>query len=74
MKKVLLEINGARGYGAEQVHSITLGELKNMVEEYIEYYGENTEIATHDETNRYGASYGVIYNITEVEEDEEDFE
>ena len=72
MKKVLLEINGARGYGSEQVHSITLGELKDMVEDYIEYYGEDTEIVTHDDINRYGASYGVIFNISEEENYDEE--
>ena len=72
MKKVLLEINGARGYGSEQVHSITLGELKNMVEDYIEYYGEDTEIVTHDDSNSYGASYGVIFNISEDENYDEE--
>ncbi len=69
MKKLQLEINGAMGYGAEQVRSITVGELKEM----LECYDDNDEIVTHDETNRYGASYGSIIEINEVDdEDEED--
>lgn len=70
MKKLLLKINGAKGYSSNQVNSISLGVLKDMVEEYIEYYGADTEIVTHDESNRYGASYGVIFEIAEEEEDE----
>lgn len=67
MKKIQLEINGATGYGAEQVNSITVGELKEM----LEYYDDDVEIVTHDVTNRYGASYGKIIEITDVEEDED---
>lgn len=72
MKKLLLKINGARGYSSNQVNSISLGVLRDMVEEYIEYYGADTEIVTHDESNSYGASYGVIFDITE--EEDEDYE
>ena len=67
MQKIQLEINGATGYGAEQVNSITVGELKEM----LEYYDDDVEIVTHDGTNRYGASYGKIIEITDVEEDED---
>ena len=68
--KILLEIEGARGYGSEQVKSITVGQLKEM----LEGYDDNTEIVTHDETNRYGASYGIIRYVTEDEYYDEDEE
>ena len=67
MKKIQLEINGAMGYGAEQVRSITVGDLRAMLEDYE----DDVEIVTHDETNRYGASYGKIIEITNVEKDED---
>ncbi len=67
MKKIQLEINGAQGYGAEQVRSITVGELRAMLEDYE----DNIEIVTHDYTNRYGASYGTIIEIADVEKDED---
>ena len=67
MKKIQLEIYGANGYSAEQVRSITVGELKAMLEDY----DDDIEIVTHDETNRYGASYGTIIEIADIEEDDE---
>lgn len=67
MKKIQLEIYGAQGYGAEQVSSITVGELKAM----LEGYDDDIEIVTHDETNRYGASYGKIIEIVDADEDED---
>lgn len=69
MKKIKLEIYGADGYSAEQVRSITVGDLKAMLEDYE----DDVEIVTHDETNRYGASYGRIIKITDIEEDDEDY-
>ncbi len=67
--KVLLEIYANRGYGSDQIKGMTIGELKEM----LESYDDDLEIVTHDESNRYGASYGQIRFITEdYEEDGEE--
>lgn len=72
MKKAILNIFANKGYSAKQVTGITLGELKNMIEEYIDYLGEDAEVVTQDEGNMYGASFGIITGIDE-EETEEDY-
>lgn len=72
MKKAVLNIFANKGYGADQVKGITLGELKYMIEEYIDYLGEDTEIVTQDEGNMYGASWGIITGI-DIEQAEEDY-
>ena len=72
MKKAVLNINSNEGYSASQVRGITLGELRDMIEEYIDYLGEDTEIVTEDEGNKYGASFGRI-NRVDIADDEEDY-
>ena len=74
MKKIGIEILANAGYGMDQVSSITLGELKELVDELFEQYDENTEIVTVDSGNRYGAKYGKIYVGTIEDDDEEEEE
>ena len=76
MKKVGIGILANAGYGKDQVKGVTLAELKNFIDEMIEYYGEDTEIITIDRGNVYGAKYGKLYLSNDLEdeydEDEED--
>lgn len=75
MKKIGIEILSNAGYGMDQVNSITLGELKELVDELFEKYDEDTEIVTIDGGNTYGAKYGKIYaSIIEDEDDDEEEE
>ena len=72
MKKIGIKIVANAGYGLDQVEGITIGELKNLVDELFEQYDEDTEIITIDSGNRYGAKYGKIYPRIIDDEDEED--
>ena len=72
MKKVGIKILSNAGYGADQVKGIKLGELKEFIEEMIEYYGEDTEVITVDSGNKYGAKYGKIYLVDSLDEDNEE--
>lgn len=72
MKKVGIEILSNAGYGMDQVKSITLGELKELVDELFEQYDEDTEIVTVDSGNTYGAKYGKIYASIIEDDDEEE--
>ncbi len=75
MKKLGIRILANAGYGMDQVKSITLGELKELVDELFEQYDEDTEIVTIDSGNVYGAKYGRIYgSIVEDENDDEEDE
>ena len=68
MKKVGVKILSNAGYGMDQVTGITLGELRDFIEEMIEYYDEDAEIITVDSGNKYGAKYGKLY-LEEISED-----
>ena len=75
MKKIGIGIHANAGYSAEQVKCVTLGELKDFIEELLEYNDESTEIFTVDSGNIYGAKYGEIYLDVvayDNDEDEED--
>lgn len=74
MKKIGLRILANAGYSASQVKGVTLGELKEFIDELIEDYDEDMEVITIDDGNRYGANYGKIYlqDCLEDDEDEED--
>lgn len=75
MKKLGIRILANAGYGMDQVKGITLGELKELVDELFEQYDEDTEIITIDSGNVYGAKYGKIYaDIIEDEDDDEEDE
>jgi hypothetical protein len=74
MKKIGIKILSNAGYGMDQVNSITLRELKELVDELFEEYDEDTEIITIDEGNRYGAKYGKLYSRIIEDEDDEDEE
>lgn len=72
--KVLLAVTNNQGYGPDQVSgSMTLGALRDALEEAINTYGEEAEIVTKETGNRYGARYGSvdIYADTFVGVDEE---
>lgn len=68
MKKVGIKILSNAGYGMDQVTGITLGELRDFIEEMIEYYDEDAEVITVDSGNKYGAKYGKLY-LEEISED-----
>ena len=70
MKKMGIKILSNAGYGFDQVNSVTLGELRDFIEEMIEYYDEETEVVTIDSGNKYGAKYGRLY-LQEVSEDDD---
>ena len=59
--RVTLEITNNQGYAPDQVtHTITLGDLQEILTEAINSYGEDAQIITHDGGNKYGANYGGI--------------
>jgi hypothetical protein len=74
---VLLAVSNNQGYGPDQVEgSMTLGALRDALEEAINTYGEDAMIVTKESGNRYGARYGAvdIYadTFTGVDEEDED--
>jgi len=69
MKKVGIGILANAGYGKDQVQGVTIRELKEFIDEMIEYYGEDTEIITVDRGNKHGAKYGKLYLTDELEND-----
>lgn len=73
MKKVGLSILANAGYSANQVNGVTLGELRDFIDEMIEYYDEDTEVITVDDGNVYGAKYGKLFleDVLENEEEED---
>lgn len=71
--KYQLEISANRGYGADQITGTTVADLRQM----LEGLEDDDVIITHDESNRYGASYGELLGYLEeceIEEDEEETE
>ncbi len=58
-EKIILRIRGNMGYGADQVNSITVGELRNL----LEGYDDDMEIVTENTSNRYGANFGEIITV-----------
>jgi hypothetical protein len=66
--KLQLNIKGSQGYAPDQVKTMTVGELKEL----LEGYGEGEEIYLYDTCNAYGAKFGTILNIEEDYDDEED--
>lgn len=62
-----LEINATQGYGADQAQAMSVGELINLLNDLE----DTDQIVLHDETNRYGASFGGITGeLNEVSEEE----
>lgn len=57
--KIILRIRGNMGYSADQVNSITVGELKDL----LEGYDDDMEIVTKNTNNKYGANFGEIINL-----------
>lgn len=56
--KVKIEIRSNEGYSAKQIghNTITVGELRNLLEDY----DDDAEIVTYDLNNERGASWGTI--------------
>lgn len=70
-KRVVISIKANDGYGVDQPETtLTLGELRDLIDDAAEYYGEDCIVVTHDSANRYGASYGKIYKSEIISEDE----
>lgn len=64
--KLKMLINATAGYSADQVKAITIGDLKQM----LEWYEDEDTIVLYDHDNRYGAPYGVINDLEEIDEDD----
>lgn len=65
--KLQLEIRANEGYSADQVKAITVSDLKEM----LAWYDDEDTIVLYDQNNRRGACYGVIWDIEELDEDED---
>lgn len=68
MKKVklILNIEGNKGYAADQVgnrYCFTVGDLRRILDDY----DDDTPIITQDENNRYGASWGEVNSTDDWE-------
>ena len=72
MKKLKLRILANAGYSPAQVKGVTLAELRDFVEELLEYNDEDTEVVTTNDGNIYGAKYGKLYLDVEEDYDEEE--
>lgn len=76
-KVVVVSVTPNAGYSSEQAleyrRGLTLEEIKNLIEEAIENYGEDAVLVTNS-GDRYGATWGVIdfESISGVDEYEED--
>ena len=71
IKRVIMSIGPNQGYAPDQIKTkFTLEDLKEKVEDAIRYYGGDCVIVTHDSSNRYGASYGKLYNEEFMSEEE----
>lgn len=63
----ILQISNCEGYAANQVTTgMTLGQLRDMVREAIEWYGEDAPLVTEDRSNR-AASFGTIVMHEDIE-------
>ena len=58
-EKIILKIRGNEGYNADQVNSMTVGELRDL----LEGYDDDMEIVTENTDNRYGANFGEIITV-----------
>lgn len=58
--KLALSHNANQGYGPDQVKGMTLRDLLTAVQEAIDEHGEDAEIVTKDNGNRYGANWGTL--------------
>ena len=64
--KLLLKVRGSQGYAVDQVKTMTVGDLKEL----IEHFEDEDEIVLYDTCNAYGARFGSIVDIEEDYEDE----
>lgn len=64
----MLKIRGSQGYAIDQAKTITVGELKEL----IQGYDNEDEIVLYDMNNGYGAKFGTIVDIEEDYDDEDD--
>lgn len=58
--KLILNVTPNAGYAADQVNGLTLAELRDLIADAIDEYGEDAELVTYDGGNRYGAKFGTI--------------
>lgn len=65
---ITLEIYPNQGYSAKDVKAMTVGELREMLEDYE----DETYIVTYDKTNHRGAMWGYIACVSDVDEDDEE--
>ncbi len=66
MKKLILNINANRGYNASQIearHTLTVGELKSI----LEGYDDDTPIITKNLDNALGANFGEVRDCDDWE-------
>ena len=56
--KVQLNFSGNMGYGADQVSSLSLADLRSAIEEAIEEFGEDADVVMYQVNNGRGANYG----------------
>jgi hypothetical protein len=61
---LIMNVNPNQGYAPDQISNrLTLGELRDMIEEAIVDYGDDAEVITLDSGNVYGAKYGSISTV-----------
>ena len=69
--KLQLLVNSCKGYSADQVKGITVGELRDALADF----DDDDEIVTYDSSNAYGASFGQVTSyIEECETEPDDIE
>lgn len=72
MRKVVFKISANEGYSPAQVRGrLTVGELREFLEDLPD---DDMEIITDDESNRYGARWGIMEGFDIVNADEDDDE
>lgn len=64
--QLLIDVYPHSGYAPDQVAGTTLAELRDLIEQAIDEYGEDAEVITYDGSQRYGAKYGRL-SVNEVD-------
>jgi len=60
MALLRMKFSGNRGYGPDQVDSMTLGDLLEVVQEAVIEWGEDATFAPYQTNNGHGANYGEL--------------
>ena len=67
--KVVLSIRSNEGYSADQVKSrLSVGDLREALEEF----DDDAEVIVFNESNRYGANYGILTGNLDVDYSDEE--